>query len=72
MNNGNGTVHGKRKLFASMSYIVCAFASCTILVCVDKITGAEFVQGIQSAAYVVVALLGANVVKAGIEKIGGK
>ena len=70
--DNNGSIHGKRKLFASMAYIVCAFVSTSVLVAIGKISGPEFVQGLQSSAAVVIALLGANVVKAGIEKIGGK
>ena len=59
--------HGKRKLVAALVYTIGVFISCGILVCVDKISGEEYVRGLASASYVVIALLGANVAKGYID-----
>ena len=63
---------GKRKLIAALAFTACVFVSGSLLVWNDKVSGAEFVQGVNAASYVVIALLGANVIKAGIEKMGDK
>jgi len=60
--------HGKRKLIAALVYTIGVFISCGILVCVNKISGEEYVQGLASASYVVMALMGANVAKGYIDR----
>jgi len=59
--------HGKRKLVAALVYTIGVFAICGLLVSFDKISGEEFVDGLSSASYVVIALLGANVAKGYID-----
>ena len=72
MNNGNGALLGKRKLFVTCGYSVIVLLLCGYLLHAEKISGSEFLQAVGITGLLVGSYLGANVVKSGIEKIGGK
>lgn len=72
MNNGNGALLGKRKLFVTCGYSVIVLLLCGYLLHIGKITGGEFIQALLITGGLVGSYLGANVIKSGIEKIGGK
>ena len=72
MNNGNGALLGKRKLFVTCGYTSAVLLLCGYLLHAEKITGGEFIQAVLITGGLVGSYLGANVIKSGIEKIGGK
>ena len=68
----NGTIMGKRKLYATLAYVAGAFIVGGCLVSFGKITGTEFVSTLDAAKYVVIAYLGVNAAGAAINKFGKK
>ena len=66
------TLLGKRKLFVTCAYSGAVLLLCGYLLHAGKITGGEFLQAVLITGGLVGSYLGANVFKAGIEKMGGK
>ena len=71
MESNNGSAFtGKRKFIAACLYTLVAFVIGAGLVAYGKITGAEFVNTMDAAKYVVIAYLGINAAGAAIHKFG--
>jgi hypothetical protein len=68
----NGTIHGKRKLYATLVYCLGSIGIGSILVSIGKIDGAEYISGLGTAQYVVMTYLGVNAAGAAIQKLGKK
>jgi hypothetical protein len=68
----NNGIQGKRKLYATLVYCLGSVGIGSLLVSLGKISGAEYIQGLSTAQYVVMAYLGANAIGAGIQKFGKK
>ena len=66
----NNGIQGKRKLYATLVYCLGSIGIGSVLVSFGKISGAEYVQGLTTAQYVVIAYLGVNAAGAAIQKFG--
>jgi hypothetical protein len=63
MANNNGSLHGRRKLYAALIFSCGCLISCTLLTWVGKISGTEYTQGLSTAGLAIMAYLGANAVQ---------
>ena len=71
MENGNGKA-GLRKILATLGFVGCVFILGAVLLWNEKIKSGQFVDLMDISGKVVMWYLGANVAKAGVDRISDR